>query len=66
MGLFGFLKSKSAEDWYDDAILRIAARKEEEALKSFQRAAELGSLEALYRCGMMYDKLKKPEKALEA
>lgn len=65
MGLFGFMKSKSAEEWYDDAILCPMRKGYEAALKSYQRAAELGSVEALFRCGAVYDKLKKPEKALE-
>ena len=64
MGLFGFMKSKSAEEWYDDAILCPMRKGYEAALKSYQRAAELGSVEALFRCGAVYDKLKKPEKAM--
>ncbi|MGN1343770.1 MAG: hypothetical protein ACI4U3_04270, partial [Traorella sp.] len=62
MGLFNFMKPKSAKDYYDKALLSI---NNDEKLKYYQKASELGNVEAKYRCGILYDELKQPQKALE-
>lgn len=65
MGLFGFMKSKSADDWYAEAMDYFENREYAKAANSFSHAAEMGNVEAQYRCGIAYDKLNKPEKAME-
>lgn len=69
MGIFNFMKQKSVQDLFDEALFDAAVGYYEKAVKIYQKAAEQGALEApeaWFRCGLMYDKLRKQEKALEA
>lgn len=75
MGLFGFLKSKSAEEWFKEGCVYFCfdakgnydgERNNKKALDCFRHAVEQEHLEAQYRLGFVYDEMNEPEAALAA
>lgn len=75
MGLFGFLKSKSAEEWFQEGCRYFCfnakgnydgERNNKKALDCFLHAVEQGHLEAQYRLGFVYDEMNERKAALAA